>query len=374
MDRSVRDEFFLEIQKSHRPYSFVDVVSPTQQKIRLEVTGGGVTVDRNNQIRRSCTMSCVDRTGELTPEDASSILAPGGPTLFPYRGVIFPGTNTAEVVPLGVFRISKSSVKDTSQGLTISLDGYDLSRTVARDKFQNPVILDVGMLVTDAIKSILAMTFGDLVYDIQGSPRTITSQLVYDRGSDPWAVVVELAQSIGCEIYFDTVGRVVIASPVDISALPTPDFYYVEGENCTLLDTERTFTDDPGYNGVVVTGESPGDALAPVVATAWDDDKSSVTYHLGPYGEVPLFITDSLVKTTQEAQDMANQLLRNILGFASQLNITTAVNPAYECGDVIKVTREKSKIDDIFSIDAFNIPLGAQDTQSIILRQKRRTS
>ncbi|MFH8405582.1 DUF5047 domain-containing protein [Streptomyces sp. NPDC018019] len=360
-----------EIRRSHTVYAYVDVTSPTQQIRRLPATGGEVSVDRTAAVRRTCKATCVDPLGDLVPSGTDSLLTPYGTELRPYRGVRY-ADGSVDVLPLGVFRLAKVSVSDATGGSPdIQLEAFDLSRTVARDKFISPYVIASGTNIIDAIKAILARTFPDLSYDAISTTRTTTAPRLYDVGDGPWEAVTELALSLGCDIYFDVEGWVVIAPPVDIDALPTPDFTYIEGEQCTMLDLSRVFTDEPGFNGVVLTGESPGDELPAVRAVAWDEEPTSATYHLGPYGEVPTFVTDQLIKTTEEAQATADQLLRNLLGFSAQLSITGIVNPAYEAGAVVEVVRERSHVSGLYAVDAFNVPLDRGGTQSLTLRQKR---
>jgi len=368
------DRLLAEIRKSHTVYSYIDVISPTQETLRLPATGGDVSCDRTAEIRRSCRATCIDPSGTLVPENQASLLTPYGTILKPYRGVQY-DDGTTEVLPLGVFRLSKSNVNDSTGGSPdIQLEAYDLSRTVQRDKFTEPYVIAEGSNIIDSIKGILGRTFPDLNYDSISTTRTTTAPKLYDVGDDPWKAVTDLATSLGCEIYFNVEGWVVIAPPVDIDALPSPDFTYIEGENCVMTSLARTFTDEPGYNGVVITGESPGDELPPVRAVAWDEEPTSATYHLGPYGEVPQFITDQTIKTTEDAQSTADQLLRNLLGFSSGLTVTGIVNPSYEAGHVVQVERARSRVTGLYAVDAFNVPLRASDLQQLTLRAKRTSA
>jgi hypothetical protein len=362
------------LSRSHRVFSFVDVISPLRETLRLEATAGEIQVDRTADIRRRCTINCVDSTNSLLPDDdaVAGVLTPYGTEVRPYRGIIY-GDGSYDVVPLGVFKLSKVSISDNPDGLQFGLEAYDLSRTIARDKFTSPYVLYSGTNVIDAIRNIVERTFPEQVYDVTDSNRVITVTRVYDTSDDPWAAITELAMSCGYDVFFDIQGRLVVAPPTDIDGLSEADYEYVEGPDCTMLDLSRVFTDEPGYNGVVVTGESPADNIEAVRAIAWDEDPSSATYHLGPYGEVPMFHQDSIIKTTQDAQDTANQILNNLLGFASQVSLTGITNPTFECGDIIKVQRQKSRVNSLFVLDAFNIPLGASGTQSLVLRSKAST-
>lgn len=390
--RSAR--FFNEIQKSHTAFAYVDCTSANNKTVRLVALGGEVQVDRTASVRRRLTMTCADPTEELTPERAGDLLTPYGTELRPYRGVLY-DDGTIEVCALGVFRLSSVTVTDDSgtgssssgsgggsasvrqvagaQGtMIIDLEAFDLSRTVSRDKFTSPYTIAQGTNVIQAIQDILTRTFPDLNYDVMGTNLTVNPTQVYDAGSDPWEACLNLALSLGADLYFDIYGNVVISPPPDIQSLTSADFRYVEGENSTMLGVEKLFSDEPGYNGVVVIGESPGDELPPVTATAWDNDPTSLTYHLGPYGEVPMFIQDQVVKTEQEAQAVANATLNVILGFINQITIDAVVNPAFECGDVVQVVRGRSKVNDYYVIDSFTVPLSAIDSQVLVLRQTRR--
>jgi hypothetical protein len=311
-------------------------------------------------------------------------------------GVVY-DDGTVEVCALGVFRLSQVSIIDDSGtgtssgggtstgsasirqtghpgGMTIDIDAYDKSRTVSRDKFTAPYTIAEGTNVITAIQDILARTFPDLSYDAMGTNVTVSPTQVFDAGEDPWAVAQGLALSLGADLYFNIHGDVTIEPAVDIRSLTAADYDYVEGENCTMLSLEKIFSDEPGYNGVVVIGESPGDDLPPVTATAWDDNPNSLTYHLGPYGEVPMFVQDQVVKTTDEAQAMANAVLSSVLGFVNQLNIDATTNPAFECGDIVRIVRARSKIEDYFVVDAFTVPFSSLDSQTVNVRQTRRAT
>lgn len=368
------DRFYREIRRSHTMVSYVDVVGPDLETIRIPAIEGGVDVDRTAAIRRKCDVKCVDPEGLFVPKDESGILTPYGTEIRPYRGIIY-DDGTEEICPLGVFRLSKADIRDSSGKATeISLEGYDRSRTISRDKFVVPYVIEEGTNLMDALKQIIQRTFPDAEYDAITTTVTTTGPLLYDAGDDPWEACMQLASSMGCEVYFDVVGRVAVHPPVDISALPAPDFTYVEGQGCTMIDLARVFTDEPGFNGVIVTGESAGDEEAPVRGEAWDEEPSSPTYRFGPYGEVPTFITDSNVTTTDEATQVALAELANVLGSSVQLSITATVNPSYEAGEVVEVKRARSGVSGLYALDAFNVPLGRDSTQGLTLRQRRVVS
>lgn len=372
--RWASDRFIEEIQGSHTVVAYADVHAPNQGVKRLWAVSGEVNVDRTAQHRRAGRIECIDPEGIYVPDEGDvGVLTPFGTEVRLYRGVRY-DDGTEEVLALGVFRVSRSQFSESTgnAGVRINLDLFDRSRTVARDKFTSVYTVPQGTNVVNAIKLILGRTFQDIEYDCISSPLATSAPMVFDTSDDPWQACIDLAVSIGCEIYFDVTGRVVLAPPTDIDALPNPDFRYVEGPSSTMTDLSREFTDEPGFNGFIVTGESVGDEKPPVRAEAWDNEPSSPTYRLGPYGEVPNFVTDSNVKTVADAQKMADSLLKGSIGFASQLSVSSWTNPALEAGDVVEVVRSKMGVSGLYAVDAFSVPLGKDGMQSLKLRTRRR--
>jgi hypothetical protein len=368
------DEFLAEIRRSHHVVSWVDVISPTGETKRLSATGGSVTEDATAEIRRRCSLSCYDATGDLTPKSADDLLTPYGTEVRPYRGVKYADGRT-EVMPLGVFRISQVDVDDSVGGSPdIKLEAFDRSRTVIRDKFIEPYTVAKDTNLITAIKAIIARTFPDAEYDAITTTMTTSAPQVFDANTSPWEAVNTLAKSLGCEVYFDARGRVVIAPPPDIDALPGPDFEFNEGAGCTMTNIKSKFTDEPGFNGIVLVGASLGDDKPPVRAVVWDEEPTSPTYHLGPYGEVPDFVTDENVKTDAEATNAAKSLLQGYLGFSDQVLITCWPNPALTASSIVQVERERSGATGLYSVDQVTTPLAAHEAGSVTVRRKRLIS
>lgn len=375
---SQTDEFYDRIRKSHTAFSYVDMVAPDQEARRLLAIEGQVSVDRSAQVRRTLDCRLIDPLGEVTPRSTGEILTPYGTELRAYRGIKWQDKNGVwqqEICPLGVFRLSRSSITFKSDGSSdITLEASDRSRTIQRDRFVAPYTVDAATNILDAIQAIVKRTFPEVQYDAVTTALVTTSPMLLDTGSDPWEAVTNLAKSMGCEIYFDVEGRLVVAPPPDVSANPSPDFTYVEGDRCTMIDLAREFSDENAFNGIVVTGESPGDEMPPVRGEAWDDSPTSPTYRYGNYGEVPNFITDNTAKTTEDCTKIAKSELALVLGRPASLSITALVNPSYEAGNVVQVKLGKAGVDGLYGLDAFNVPLATNGTQALTLRERRTTS
>lgn len=369
------DRFYEAIRKSHTIISWIDVIAPDQEVVRLPAIDGQVDVDGTAAFRRKLSCQCIDPTGLVTPRTEGEILTPYGTELRAYRGIRYSDDpEDYEACSLGVFRLSRSSITDNNAGSpTIQLEAFDLSRTISRDKFKVPYVIAAGTNAMDALKDLAKQTFADVQFNAVTSSVATVAPLLFEAGGDPWEAMNGLARSMGCEMYFDVEGRLTVAPPNDINALPSPDFTYIEGQNCTMLDLSREYSDEGVFNGIIVTGESIGDQLPPVRGEFWDENPTSPTYRYGPYGEVPGFITDNLAKTADQCTAIAKSQLSLILGAASKLSITGIVNPSYESGDIVQVVREKSKVDGLYAVDAFSVPLRS-NTQALSLREQRPTN
>lgn len=369
------DEFYRRIRLSHEPWSYVEMIAPDQEARLLKVLDGEVAVDRTAQVRRGLNCRVIDPTGEVTPRETGEVLTPYGTELRAYRGIRWrnnDGTYSEEVCPLGVFRLAKSTIAYKADGTSdITLEAYDRSRSIQRDKFIVPYVVEAGTNVLTAIKEIVKRTFPDIQYDTITTTLTTSAPMLLDTGADPWQACYDLARSMGCEIYFDVLGRLAVVPPPDIAAQPAPDFSYYDSDGGHMIDLGRDFSDDQAFNGVIVTGESPGDEKPPVRGEAWDDSPASPTYRYGNYGEVPQFITDATAKTEEDCIKIAKAELALIIGRPASLSITSLVNPSYEAGDVVSVKLSKAKIDGLYGIDAFNVPLAGSATQRLVLRERR---
>ncbi|WP_257002549.1 DUF5047 domain-containing protein, partial [Streptomyces albidoflavus] len=122
----VSERFLARLAESHEVVTRVQLMLTDGQVIDVAHTGGSVTVDRGQAIRRTCTVTCPDPA--LLPRTPADQLATYGSRLLISRGVAY-GDGSTELVPLGLFRLD-SVDGDVSEG-PVQLQGKDLSAVVA---------------------------------------------------------------------------------------------------------------------------------------------------------------------------------------------------------------------------------------------------
>lgn len=356
------DRFRKEIRRSHEVVAYVDATSPTNEPIRLRVVSGSVTVDRSATVRRTCNVSCIDPTGNLTPEGPESSVTPFGTELRPFRGVRY-ADGSVEIIPLGVFCVTRVRVSASPDGVKLDIEASDRSWKISRDKFIDPYIIAEDSNVVAAIMSLVERTFPEVQYDVVTNEATTPTTLMYKPNDDPWKVIKELATSIGCDAFFDREGRFALA-PLSHSSVV---FSYETNQANTVLSIGTEFSAVPGYNGVIVENNNLGSEVPPIRVTVWDENPSSPTYHYGPYGEVPYYHSDNIVQTEGEAMVVGQQILRSFLGVSASLSVSAVVNPDLEGGDAVEVYDSLTKVSGRYTVEAFDVPLMASESQELEL-------
>lgn len=368
---AITDRFKRAIKRSHTISTHVEVLDQNWAVLHndLYVTQGNASVNSKNANRRSCSVTVVDPTGELTPSEATDLLHPiSGNRFRLWRGIQYAPRDTEEV-SLGVFDIYDSDTIDSGENMTTQLRGFDFSKRIQRARLESNYKVDAGTNYGTAIEDLVRFAWPG----VETSFATVTAvapDLVFGAsgdqvGGDPWKYAQEMAASIGHEIFFDIQGYCILR-PVPGSDDPIV-WEYAEGDDAMLLHLTRRIRIENTFNKIIATGENSA-SDNPVRGEAIDNDPNSPTYYGGPYGEVPGFFRSSYIRTQEQATEAAEARLRQVKGATESVQVTATPNPAHEAGDVVQVTRANSKIDSRFVIDSFNVNLSAQQAMNISMR------
>lgn len=279
-------------------------------------------------------------------------------------------TSVDELVPCGVFTLNDIVVNDSVRGLSIELSGADLSRRVARNRWDDTFVVAEGTNYADAIKMVIEDRLPSTVFNFSSTDRATPRLFFGEQASnDPWQDCLDMATAIGYELFFDARGICVLRPE------PNPDvddsvWTFEDVSNPTITELARRVTDENTYNKVIAMGEGTGN-VAPVRATAIDDDPSSPTYYLGPYGTVTLIVRSPMIATEQQAQEAADALMRRVKGATEAIEMTAVPMPALEPGDVVTIQRGRAKVEGRFLLDQIRLPLGASDAMRAVGRRQR---
>ena len=343
----VSDRFLDRLAESHQVATQVQLFLTDGRVVDLEHTGGSVTVDRSQAIRRTCTVTVADPT--LIPRTPSDQLATYGARLRISRGVDY-GDGSQELVPLGVFRLD-SVDGDISEG-PVTLQGKGLEAVVADDKFTAAYKATgtvVGAVTALIQRSIAAADVISLITDTPIGSRT------FDIEADPWAGAQEIAAAAGAEVYANADGSFVIATLPDLLTA-TPVWAVEATEGGVYISGNRAMSSDGVYNGVLARGENTADNAPPVSSLATDSDPSSPTYWGGPFGRRPMFYSSSTLTTTTACAAAANLKLAAAKAPNATGDFSSLPNPALAPGDVIRVMHEDGTRE-LHQVASFSVPL-----------------
>lgn len=333
------------------------------------LVSGSIEMNYRSRIQRTCDIRLVDETGDLIPDDWNDLLYPVGNELKLYRGLEFPD-GTQELIPLGVFRVSRPRFADEGSRLQISVVGYDRGKPLERARFTDPYIIVAGTNYTTAIQNLIINRLPGYSLDFsqfQSTTRT-TPRLVFEEQGDPLQAVSKMAESIGMDFFFDGDGRPILRPVPDVSTT-LPSETYAEDEDDVVIQAERELNEEQTYNHVIATGESTSNA-SPVRAEAFDNDSESPTYW-ERYGDVPTWLVSSYITTEAQAADAAVAHLRRVTGIIENVSFGMIVNPAHEPGDVVLLRRPRLKIDEIHVLDSLTVPLGYDAAMSVGTRRRK---
>lgn len=370
-----------EITKSHTPLAKAQLLQRGALIADdLPIISGTITDDSTAAIRRRAQVELAAEASVmalLTQDVPSSTgLWPLGNELKIWSGVQY-RDGTQEWVPQGLFRIAKPSLTSGSDGVTVSLDMYDRSRSVSRAKFTKPYSIANGTNYITAMRTLLKSRLPWLTDDDILSTTTsyLTPALVFTDDDDPWECLMDMGSSIGCEIFWNNDGKCMIQAENDPSYTPS-SFGYIDGETMNALEVNRDLDDEDAFNGVIVTGEN-SDLPVPVRGEAWDTDPGSPTYYdpsspsASLYGAVPYFESSQFVTTNAQCVASAQALLTRVRGIIEQVSFSAINNPAHQSGDIVTFTHAKVAVDNNYILDSFTLGLGATATMSGTCRKRR---
>ena len=343
----VSDRFLSALATSHQIVTHVDVMFAGEVVLEnLAVQEANVQVSSQNPVQRTCnvTLAVTEMPDELLPLGSEIVL---------YRGIEF-AFDDQELVPLGVFRIDKTTIGRPNPFVEVS--GTDRSLLLADDKLieplqgtQSTVIAEIEALALDSVPDIV-------IENTATSTAPLPTGQAYER--ERWQAMKDLAASVEAEVFFDAVGTLIIRDKpkVDAETVWNVGFQNALVSTNTSMDRLRT------YNGVIVEGGEFGES--PLVGQATDDDPFSPTFWGGSFGRRPLFIQNNNLTTQQQVDDLAASELALNKGLPRSVRLANMVNPALDCGDVIQVDFVNG-VSEAHLIDGINFNLGPSSQMSL---------
>lgn len=360
------DQFvFVEVLKDGRVITSLDsskLVDPITG-ISTQAIGGSIQVDKTT-IRRSGTISFLDPSGTLIPDDSADLFAPFVTEIRVWVGVKYWDDSGSEKVPVATLVITDVS----GEYPLITINGYD--RMWLLSKFAAPYTVAKNINYTTALATLLQANVPSsrLSLNLPIVSEDSTSLLSFDVDSEVSDAAFQLATAANLELYVDPMGTFVTHDQPTTEDPPVMS--YTPGAGSVMMRPKRAISSAGEiYNAVVFTGEG-GSANAVYRGYAQDNDPTSLTY-VGRMGVRPYFESSPLMSSNAQCDKAALTTLHRILGIADTIIVPAIPNHALEGGDVLHIVDPVQGIDRNVILDSFSVPLRASDgVQELSCRSK----
>lgn len=315
------------------------------------------------------------------------------PTTQVVTSTVTEAADVTEWVPLGVFRMTQPSTTYNGASTVTTINGHDRSKEISLRTWTFAFTIPAGLTVDQAIVTILnnrwANTQPQLTYNMTPTSIVVPTGTVLGvdftssgaqsepgsgSGNDPWADCVSLAQSVGCELFFDRQGIVVMRVVPDAATVPVTA-RFVDGQDGTLVNqVVRELDETTMVNQVIMIGTgatvtntdgsvSPG---APVTATAsYMDPILGIN---GVFGARTSFVTNSAISDVATCQVAANAALNLGLASLDDTSFEAVPNPTVEAGDADQLTEPAVKADGTYIVSAITFPLDVSNPMQVTNR------
>ena len=323
----------------------------------LDAVEGSVSIDADR--RRSCSVRIANPDGRWTPSGPGDPLFPNG-LLRLERGLLVEGN--PELVSLGIFVIDRPAIDVRPAGSTLDVSGQDRVKLASKSRFTVPETYAAGTPIAEIVQTIAAAAgMGQTLYRLDDGGSVLGADRTFETNDDRWPAIAQLANDYALVAYIDADGYLVLERAVTPDTLPPSSFAFTRGADGVMLQITKGWNDDRLYNHVRVIGQSSD--LPPVMAEARDLNPSSPAYNpidgTGPIGDRLYEYSSPMIRSIEQAQDVADAMLLDVALVQEELTIPSVVHPALEVADAVDVVEDLSATADTYLIDTLTLPLAS---------------
>lgn len=333
---------------------------------------GTVTVDRERDERRSLDLMLDNTDGALVNDPYGGFWY--DKIIKPYWGIVYNSPVTGVTkrwdVPLGEFMIDR--IDEDRFPHAVKVTGRDYAKRCLNTKLPYSLTFQSGTRIEDIIRA-LASNSGIKKFALPITDQAYSEDLVFTRGTERWKVMVQLADTIGYELYFRADGALTMRPYPDPTTSPIA-WSFSRGGGGTLVNYSRSSNDSRVFNHIIVTGAAIGtdsenlpaalinsDAAASEVifAEAINNAPGSPTSVDRIGDRVELYNSD-LFTTVEQAQSYADTQLR--IGALEEYSMAfeSLMLPWLDASDIVEIIEERSSeyTPSRFLLSNFTLPLG----------------
>lgn len=289
----------------------------------------------------------------------------------PYMILDMPATPTRPKdkveFPLGIFMLSSPERVDGDEGITRSIDAYDLSLILKEDKVDDLYTITAGTNYKDAMIAILTSA-GITQYSIEDTTSTLSRDLQFEPGTPKYDILNSLTTSLNYIPIIVDVNGTFTSYTYQLPDARAVDYVYDDSELSIIMKGVSEELDTFGIPNkwVVVRTNSEEEPLRSVYTNENPNSPTS-TVNRG-----------RIIVDYRELEDIASQAsldahTKRIAENSSQIygksKFSTALMPMHDYHDIIHLKYRELGIDAKFTETAWTMELSAGGAMSHEIRR-----
>lgn len=236
-------------------------------------------------------------------------------------------------IQMGEFVIDSIGENSEDRG-KITVTCRDYTKRCIQSKLAKATMFTASQKVTDVIKA-LAYNSGITKDKVPDMNYVVGKDTTYERDQPRWEIIKTLAQANNLDVFFDAEGYLCVKEQSD-PITSAPVLTLEDGPRGNLVSIDRRTSDTSIFNHVTVVGESSDTTKPLVFGEAINNNPESPT-SIQAIGERTNNVTNSMVTSNQQAQEIANQLLSVSSLEEFEMNFTSSLLPWVEPGEIVEL-------------------------------------
>lgn len=317
--------------------------------------GGNLTVTRQNGIRRSVEFSLINFTGNYIPYIDGSIW-------IRQKVKIYFGLKINDLdywISQGIFILDNPTAISETTGSIVNikaLDKFSLLDGTLGGELDSNLVYPAGTRVFDIICNVLSLA-GELpnhfVIDVDVTNQTISYPIEKTYGDKLGDILIEMANMLSKEVFYDINGNLVFQNPVDpLTCSSIWDFGTTE---CNYLGSSQEYKFSEVFNAVLVIGDNSSGQIYSYEAVNTNINSNISVNNLG--FKRTKVITDTNIGSLVLAKNRAIYELNLLSMLQSSIKISIIPMFHLDVGNAITLTDPHIKLNrQRFLINGISVP------------------
>lgn len=380
----VNDRYiFLAKQSTIYPKFKLDILDKYEKNVSEEIIGnisqdnsGSININYQQGVRMSCSISLINEDKKYTPSPKTGLFWIG--TKFKlYIGLEDPDNSDIYWFSEGVYYVNNPTNNNNFSSKIITINGIDkfgiLSGDLGYNQLTGNYRISAGQKIYDIIKSILLIDKGngDLIDYVSPllDPIYKDEVLPYDinkaAGSYLGDILIELANILGANIYYNKNGRLVVSSgTTDISYSQAGSVWNFSDKETEYMDNSLTYDYTNVINSITVIGNNTNDKIYSYTAENNNIFSPTRISYIGKKELAP--IETAMAYNKDRAKDYAEFELNRRSILQSSISFNCSLIPTLDVDKVCTITDDYYEFNsERFIIQSLSIPLTTSSTMQV---------